>query len=112
MSKKLVYICSPLRGDYEENTRRARDYCAWVMLNNPDIIPVAPHIYFPQFLDDTNPTERSLGMEAGMELLDKCSALWIFLGEGESQTEGMSAEITRACELGIPVRVHIYGDAS
>lgn len=105
MNKKLVYICSPLRGDYEKNAQRAREYCAWVMLNYPDVIPIAPHIYFPQFLDDTNPTERSLGMDAAMDLLDMCSELWVFLDERYEQSEGMSAEIARANERGITVKV-------
>lgn len=101
MKKKLVYICSPLRGDYEKNIRKAQEACAWVMLNFPDTIAIAPHIYFTQFLDDTNPNERSLGMEAGLALLEKCDELWVI---GNRVSEGMAAEIARAEELGIPIK--------
>lgn len=100
MKKKLVYICSPLRGNYEKNTQNARDFCAWVMLNYPDKVPIAPHIYFTQFLNDTNPNERSLGLEAGLAILEKCDEVMVF---GDYISEGMAAELERASELGIPV---------
>ena len=102
MGKKLVYICSPFRGNYEENTKNARTFCEVVMKYFPDTVPIAPHLYFPQFLDDTNPTERSLGMEAGIALLDKCDEIWVY-GLG-IESEGMRAEIEHAKKHGIPIR--------
>lgn len=102
MSKKLVYICSPLRGDYEKNTENAETFCRVAMRHIPDVIPLAPHIYFPRFLYDTVEEERALGMEAGIALLDKCDELWAFGLENPS--EGMRAEIRHAEEHGIPVK--------
>lgn len=102
MSKKLVYICSPLRGDYEKNIENAETFCRVTMMHVPDVIPLAPHIYFPRFLYDTVEEERALGMEAGIALLDKCDELWAFGLENPS--EGMRAEIEHAKERGIPVR--------
>lgn len=102
MSKKLVYICSPCRGDYEKNIREARGYCEAVIKNYPDVIPIAPHVYFTQFLDDTKPTERSLGMEAGLALLDKCDEIWVYGLNNPS--EGMQAEIDYAQKKGIKIR--------
>lgn len=103
MSRRLVYICSPLRGDYEANAENARTYCRVVMRYGPaDVIPLAPHIYFPQFLDDTDDEERRIGMAAGIALLDRCEELWAFGLDNPS--EGMSAEIEHAKERGIPVR--------
>lgn len=101
MKKKLVYICSPCRG-ITANIQLARIYCAKVMREHPDVIPIAPHVYFTQFLDDAVPTERSLGMEAGLALLEMCDELWVY-GIGQ-ESEGMTAEIKRAQELGIPVK--------
>lgn len=102
MSKKLVYICSPLRGDYEANTENARTFCRVVMKYvSEDVIPLAPHIYFPLFLNDTIEEERRLGMDAGIALLDKCEELWVFGLENPS--EGMRAEIEHAKERGIPI---------
>lgn len=102
MSKKLVYICSPLRGDYVTNTENAKNYCRVAMMHIPGVIPLAPHIYFPRFLYDTDEEERKLGMSAGIALLDKCDELWVFGIENPS--EGMRAEIEHAKERGIPVR--------
>lgn len=101
MKKKLVYICSPLRGDYEKNINAAKEICREVVTKYPDIIPIAPHIYFTQFLDDTKPNERSLGMEAGIELLDMCDELWVY--GIESPSEGMQAEMEYALKNGIKI---------
>lgn len=102
MSKKFVYICSPCRGDYEQNLQFARVYCRTVMTLFPDVIPIAPHIYFTQFLDDEKPNERSLGMESGLALLDMCDEIWVFGLDNPS--EGMKAEIDYAHRNGIPLR--------
>lgn len=102
MNKKLVYICSPCRGDYEKNIRDAQGYCSVIMLNYPDVIPIAPHIYFTQFLDDTAPTERSLALEAGLALLDMCDEIWVYGLQNPS--EGMRAELRYALAHGIKIR--------
>lgn len=102
MSKKFVYICSPCRGDYEQNLQFARAYCRTVMTFFPDVIPIAPHIYFTQFLDDEKQNERALGMEAGFALLDICDEIWVFGLDNPS--EGMQAEIDYAHKNGIPLR--------
>lgn len=86
---KKVYICSPLKGDIKGNIERARKYCRDALLND-GCIPIAPHTYFTQFLDDTNAIERAIGMECGIELLDMCDELWVF---GTTISEGMRAEI-------------------
>ena len=65
------------------------------------MIPIAPHLLFPQFLDDNDEAERELGIKMGLELLRDCSALWYF---GDSVTQGMVAEITEAYNCDIPVR--------
>ena len=97
---KKIYVCSRLAGDYEANTDAAREYCAYVM-RECGAIPVAPHLLFPQFLDDTDPADRELGQEAGLELLEVCDELWYF---GDSVSQGMVREICAAKEMGIPVR--------
>jgi GMP synthase-like glutamine amidotransferase len=56
-------------------------------------IPLAPHLLFPQFLDDTNPKERELGLCFGNTLMSKCSEVWVF---GNRISEGMKAEISLA----------------
>lgn len=54
-------------------------------------IPIAPHLLFPQFMDDD--TERELALFMDTVLLGKREELWAF---GEMVSEGMSAEIAKA----------------
>ena len=97
---RLVYVCSPLRGDMEANIRSARHYCAYVA-KECRAIPSAPHIYFTQFLDDDIAEERDFGLKAGIRLLSECEELWVF---GDTISPGMRSEIRYANEHGIPVR--------
>lgn len=97
--RPLVYICSPLSGDMEGNTEKARHYCRFAVHNGA--IPLAPHLLFPQFMDDTKPAERSLAMFMDMVLLGKCDQLWVF---GKAISEGMAAEIRKAEKRGMVIR--------
>lgn len=54
--RPVVYICSPLSGDLEGNQEKAVRYCRFAV--DAGYIPIAPHLYFPQFMDDANPRER------------------------------------------------------
>ena len=94
-----VYICSPLRGDYERNIQMAIRYCRAVALRGD--IPIAPHIYCTQFLDDKIEKDRMLGMDIGLKMLEMCDCM---LAYGEHISDGMRREIDRARELKIPVR--------
>ncbi len=95
----LTYICSPFKGDVERNVENARRYCAFAVTQNR--IPFAPHLLFPQFLNDGDPRQRELGMFMGLVLLGKCSELWAF---GVTISVGMEMEIERARARGINVR--------
>ena len=108
--QKHVYICSPLRpvstdpilraNELIDNLKLAKDACTFAALRGCD--PVAPHLFYPQFLDDNDPTERALGMELGLKALRSCDELWIITPRISS---GMSAEIKEAQKCGIPVLV-------
>ncbi len=87
----IVYICSPFSGDVERNVKAAQDYSRFVVEQGH--IPIAPHLLFPQFLNDDNPTERQLGMLFGNAIMSKCSEVWVF---GNKISAGMKAEINRA----------------
>ena len=97
---KKIFICSAYRGDVDRNIEKAKEYCRWTTVEC-GVIPIAPHLFFPQFLDDSVETERKLGINMGLSLLKECSELWYF---GDSVTEGMKKEIDTAVQLGIPVR--------
>ena len=96
---KKVYICSPCRGDYEKNITKAQEYCREAALAG--VLPIAPHVYLTQFLADTVPAERELGLSLGLELLRGCDEVWVYGIAAPSA--GMTAEIKLAQELGIPV---------
>lgn len=96
---KKVYICSPCRGDYENNIQRAKEFSRAAV--ERDCIPITPHIYLTQFMDDTVPAERELGLSIGRELVLMCDELWAF--GLDCPTAGMAAEIELARERGIPV---------
>ena len=59
MRKRFIYICSPCRGDMEKNITKAQGYCREAVELFPDVVPIAPHVYCTQFLDDTQPEERN-----------------------------------------------------
>ena len=46
----LVYICSPYSGDVKTNTEKAKDYCRFAVEKGN--VPIAPHLLFPQFMDE------------------------------------------------------------
>ena len=98
--RRLVYICSPYKGDYLRNTIQAHKYCSFAI--EMGYLPIAPHIYFTIFLCDRIPAERTIGMEMGLQLLEVCEEVWVF--GLQSPSAGMAAEILRAAELGMPIR--------
>lgn len=85
----FVYICSPYRDNPRVNVMRARQYCKFAAKQGK--IPLAPHLYFPQFMSDKS--ERDKAMRMNFELLKLCGECWVF---GDNITEGMAAEIKRA----------------
>lgn len=89
--RPIVYVCSPFSGNVEENTANAREYCRFAVERG--YIPVAPHLLYPQFLNDNDPVERELGMHFGNVLMSHCAEVWVF---GETISTGMDAEIRRA----------------
>ena len=97
---RLVYICSPYRGNIEQNVENARAYSLKAMIEHPDVLPIAPHLLFTQYLDDEDPEQRRMGLSAGLDLLSICDELWVY----GVPSEGMAAEIRLAEELSIPIR--------
>ena len=89
--RPIVYICSPFSGTVDENIAAAQRYSRFAV--DKGYIPVAPHLLFPHFLDDSNPKERELGLFFGNALMSKCAEVWVF---GSNISAGMEAEIKRA----------------
>lgn len=89
--RPIVYICSPYAGETQSNIKAAQKYSRFAV--NKGYIPIAPHLLFPQFMNDADPAERKLGLFFGNALMSKCSEVWVF---GERISAGMEAEIKRA----------------
>lgn len=97
--RPLVFICSPFAGDMEGNAKRAREYSRFAV--SKDCIPIAPHLLFPQFLEEADPAGRELGISFGLVLQSMCREMWVF---GDTVSKGMAVEIKKAGERGIPIR--------
>lgn len=97
--RPVVYICSPLSGDIEANQEAARRYCRFAV--DSGYVPIAPHLFFPQFMDDADGQERNLALFMDIILLTKCAELWVF---GDKVSKGMGIEIEKAKRKDKPIR--------
>lgn len=102
---KKIYVCSKYKGNTETNLKNARKYCRIVY--ELGFLPVAPHLYFTQFLDDNVETERNFAMQINKQLIDFCDELWIFSSEVSS---GMQFEIDYAISIGKTIKRSMWGD--
>ena len=97
--RPIVYICSPYAGDVERNTENARRYSRFAV--DQHCLPITPHIYFTQFMNDTIPDEHETALFMNLVLMSKCAELWVF---GDVISKGMKAEIDRAKRKHMKIR--------
>ena len=93
----LVYIASPFLGDAERNTLKAQGYCRFAV--SKGCVPLAPHLHYPQFMDDEDKEQREQGLFFALVLLGKCDELWVF----GNISPGMAKEVSKAKRRGIPI---------
>lgn len=86
--RPIVYICSPYSGDTERNIKNAKRYSRFAV--DKHYLPIAPHIYFTQFMDDDIPEERDTVIFMNWVLMSKCVELWVF---GENISVGMKEAV-------------------
>ncbi len=96
--RPLVYIASPFSGDMKRNAEKARGYCRLAV--SKGYIPLAPHLHYPQFMDDEDKEERELGLFFGLVLLGKCNEMWVF----NKISAGVAKEIAKAKKRGMPIK--------
>ena len=106
---RKVFICSPFRPrgtdkeereqEWKNNIERAQAACKYAV--NKGYVPYAPHLYFPQFLSESDEEEREMGILLGLTWLARCDELWVV---GDRISEGMSKEIEKAKEWNIPIK--------
>lgn len=90
----MVYICSQYRADTEEELLQHIEVARWACrdIAMAGAIPIAPHLYFPRFMDDHMPGERYYGMGAGKRLMEQCNTFYVVTVDGVI-SEGMAKEI-------------------
>ena len=102
---KLVYICSRYKPDEKHSVEFhkavAATACRAVISENMDCVPIAPHLYLPQFMNDEEPVERRLALTYGKHILEQCQVMKVIVVDGII-SEGMKAEIEQA-EGRIPI---------
>lgn len=98
--RPLVYICSPYSyGCINDNIENARRYSRFAV--DTHYVPIAPHLLFPQFMDDSLGEDRQTAMFMNLVLLSKCVQLWVF---GSVRSEGMQQEIKWAKRRHMTIR--------
>ncbi len=98
---RRVILESPYAGDVAANEAYARSALRDCLLRGE--APIASHLLYtqPGVLDDLNPEERALGIEAGLSWGVEAEATVVYTDRGISR--GMSYGIERAQREGRPV---------
>ena len=103
---KKVYIISRYRAKTKRqqdfNTVVAQFFARETVLSGK--MPIVPHIYFTQFLDDEDEDERECGLGLGIHVLRQCDEFLLVVIDGII-SEGMRAEIAEVSRLGMPGRI-------
>ena len=96
----LVYVCSPFRGNIDENIINARKYSRFAF--DKKNIPITPHLLYPQFINDNDLFERNIAIhKINYVLIGLCKEMWVF---GDVITEGMEREILIAKKRKMRIR--------
>lgn len=98
---KRVIIESPYAGDIQQNVDYARR-CLKDSLSRGEA-PIASHLLYtqPGILDDENPSERQVGIRAGLEWLSVADLSVVYTDRGIS--DGMKQGIFAALDAGVDV---------
>lgn len=105
-----VYICSQYgsQGNKQNNLELAKLFCMNVLEGGH--VPICPHLFLCQVLNDDVNSQRECGLNAGLRMLEDADMLMVC----SRLSEGMKAEIEKAWEMEIPVEIMdmraIYGE--
>ena len=95
----IVIVESPYAGDIERNVKYAQDCCKDCVKRGEN--PFASHLLYTQFLDDSDPHERELGIALGFEFRKFASRTVVYTDLGISP--GMELGIQSSESLGIEI---------
>ena len=100
---KLVFVASPYRAETQEGVEKNLAFALsfmkklWEMKRE---VGIAPHCYFPQFLEESDDLCRKAGIDCGLEIMKLCSKMYVV---GEIISKGMEIEIDVAKSLSMPI---------
>jgi len=92
---RSVFISHPFAGDPAGNAASVRTIAR--ELATKGVLPIAPHLLLPQFIDE--PQERALALRLCLELVGMADEVRVY----GDPTEGMRLEIAEAERLRIPI---------
>ena len=95
--RRIVYVCHPYAEDTAGNIQAVRQICRELV--EEGLLPIGPHIYLPQFVDEN--TEREEALSMCTQLVELCDELRVY---GDRVTGGMFREIDHAARVGVAVR--------
>ena len=90
-----IFVCHPFSSIPVQNQRSVRQICRHLALQGH--LPLAPQIYFPEFVVEA--TEREVALRLCLQLIAVADAVWVY----GQPSEGMRLEVAEAERLGIPV---------
>lgn len=93
----VVYICSKYSGDITTNSKDDKRYSRFAV--EQGMIPIAPHLLFPVFMDEK--TERDIAMYMDEVLISSVDELWVF---GNELSSSMKVEVEVAKKLKKPIQ--------
>lgn len=96
---KRVIIESPYSGDRARNVTYAK--LAMLDCLHRGESPLISHLLYTQVLDDDDPKDRAMGIEAGLTWYPSAELCVVYADHGVSK--GMLMGIRRAQERGVPV---------
>jgi len=99
MPKPLYYLAHPIAPDdahtYAENMGDAQEWWTWLLRKNVSVC--APWFGLCSVLDDSDPSDRELGMRVDQAVLERCDGL-IFTGH--TMSNGMRKEFKLGAAAG------------
>ena len=106
---RRVIIESPLKGNTQEQLDDNIDYARRAMYDaiQRGEVPIAAHLLYTQVLDDTDPQDRHLGIELGLQWVHVVHACVVYNDRGISP--GMKIGIARAEAYGLPIEYRSIG---
>ena len=105
MKKEIVVLESPYAGNFERNEKYARR-CMLDSLKRGEA-PFISHLLYTQVLDDTDVSQRKLGMEAGFVFIGASAYTAVYEDYGISR--GMKEGIKIAKDLGHSIEYRQIG---